>query len=91
MLLKGEVSPPDTHSLILETATAHKHGAGIIKMKDTESLRVRTTQGLEAHPPPGPTSDPVVSRVTVSVSRCLQFISGPAGVSKGQSHTMFYF
>lgn len=67
LLLKGEVSPPDTHSFILETATAHKHGAGIKKMKDTESLRVRTTDGLEA-PPAGPTSDPVVSRVTVSVS-----------------------
>lgn len=52
LLLKGEVSPPDTHSFILETATAHKHGVGIIKMKDTESLRVRTTHGLEV-PPPG--------------------------------------
>ena len=46
----------------------HKHGAGIIKMKDAESLRFRTTQGLDVHLPG--LSQTLQFRVTGSVSRC---------------------
>ena len=84
MLLKGEASLPDTHSFALKTPMGHKHGVGIIKMKDAESLRVRTTQGLDVHLPG--LSQTLQSRVTGSLS---MFIPGPASVSQVHSHRMF--
>lgn len=75
LILKGQVSPPDTPPLTLETSTACKHGAGIIKMKDAESLRVKTTYGLEVFAPglpQAPRVSPIILQVSQDVYNSLQ-------------------